>query len=113
VTAGTTDRPNSDGTWPLAVVNGQRSLECLGCGHCCKSGPCGLVWTVYPPEVTQKWSPVAWTCPELRQDGDRYRCGLILDAEGEEKTRRLTNLYIGAGCCAGLNSDRQRLARGR
>jgi len=39
------------------------------------------------------------------QDG-RYWCNEVLKAKGKEREKLKAWLYIGAGCCSPLNSDR-------
>jgi len=48
-------------------------------------------------------------CKGLRFDNDRYWCSLVEAADGLHKEWLLDGLAIGAGCCAALNSDRQRM----
>ena len=70
---------------------------CVGCGFCCKKAPCDVARRVFGP-VTQ--------CPALEYDGKRYWCGVVRKRpDGGYKEE----LYIGDGCCCGLNSDRQNI----
>lgn len=46
-------------------------------------------------------------CPELRWNGQRHLCGLVLDAGKQESERLKTSLAIGGGCCSPLNSWRR------
>jgi len=49
-------------------------------------------------------------CPSLVEKEGRFWCGMILEAETNGDTERAAwlreNLYVGAGCCSGLNSLR-------
>lgn len=74
--------------------------ECVGCGFCCKKTPCELAFRVYG-NVTK--------CPSLIWDKEakRYWCKIILDPIIGPKN--MDELYIGAGCCCGLNTDRDNI----
>lgn len=61
---------------------------CVGCGYCCIKVPCPLSVKLYGKD----------DCPALQWDGERYRCTLAEEYHAA--------LYIGAGCCAALNSWR-------
>lgn len=50
-------------------------------------------------------------CPSLVFKDDRYWCGEVLKAEGEELEKIKEGLAIGAGCCSPLNSDRQKMLK--
>ena len=76
---------------------------CLGCGYCCKKAPCSLAMS--------KHGAVA-PCPSLRFHDGRYWCGEVEDAKTEKERNFIVgNLYIGAGCCSSLNSDRRKKAK--
>lgn len=86
---------------PVAV--GAR--PCLGCGFCCRKARCWHGVEAYGPGDE---------CPGLRwvEGEGRYVCSLIVDAAPEEAGRLVASLFVGEGCCAGLNSERSRLAAG-
>lgn len=74
--------------------------RCVGCGYCCKKSTCY--------EGSQITSSGHGPCPFLSYDGQegRYWCGLVLQAPEERRRHLIGSLYIGAGCCSSLNSDR-------
>lgn len=76
--------------------------ECVGCGYCCRKVPCGLA-RMHHLEVKDLYDK-GQICPELRWDGKRYWCQVALDSE-EGKLR----IGTGTGCCANLNTDRQKI----
>ena len=88
-------------------------MPCVGSGYCCKKVICWEGMRVHGEEVEGP-------CPSLREVSwsglTVYRCGLVEDAEGNEKERLMESLAIGAGCCSALNTDRvpilRRLVRG-
>lgn len=96
------DEPNPDGSWPLAVVHGRAAAPCIGSGFCCKQRRCFL--------GARKHGPGA-DCPSLVERDGRHWCGELLAAGAEEATVIRRELYIGAGCCSALNSDRASLLR--
>ena len=98
----TEPEPKPDGTWPLAVIDGRKSRPCLGCGFCCKTALCA---------IAQRQGATESPCQFLENDGERYWCGLILKASPQEAIALRARLYIGAGCCSTMNSDRASLAR--
>ena len=66
--------------------------ECIGCGFCCRQAPCGLAVRWFGCNMDK--------CPALVWDGARWRCKLVSDGvEGAAEY-----LFIGAGCCSGLNT---------
>jgi Fe-S-cluster-containing dehydrogenase component len=67
---------------------------CLGCGFCCIKIPCGVAYLNHGSEIKE--------CPDLYWDGKRYKCKF---ADQSEKNKKI--LYIGEGCCAGLNTWRK------
>lgn len=74
---------------------------CVGCGFCCKKAPCSLAVRVF--NATD-------SCPMLVWDEEQHR--YFCDAcrkPGEIGARYREELYIGEGCCCGLNSDRQNI----
>lgn len=56
---------------------------------------------------SQIHGPVA-PCPSLVFRDGRYWCGLVLEADGNEKERLIDTLAVGEGCCSPLNTDRNR-----
>jgi len=90
------DHPDKDGFWPLD----QDASPCVGSGYCCKKAPC--------PLGVQLHGPIA-PCPSLVEKDGRHWCGEILRAPPEEAARLRQDLYVGAGCCSPMNSDRQRV----
>ena len=79
------------------MVEGAPPAPCVGCGYCCIKTPCSAALRLYPG-VTE--------CPELKWDGSRYQCGLMLKPGGIGQRYR-EELYAGAGCCCSLNSWRK------
>jgi len=75
-------------------------MICIGSGYCCWKAPCGEAVKIHK-DLT------SGPCPELRWNGERHMCGLILDADDEEKKRLMASLSIGQGCCSSLNSWRR------
>jgi len=65
---------------------------CTHCGKCCMGSPCGLARR-YGLRI-EPYKP----CPALRRIGTKYFCGLVLDAEGEERRHLEYVLKIGEGC---------------
>ena len=99
--------------------------KCIGCGFCCRKGPCGELFKYLSWEDDSLWrdnSKVLYTkpkrktikvdwekdgCPELRWNGDKWRCGLFVSAvRGRVKRAISDNLFFGEGCCCGLNTYR-------
>ena len=70
-------------------------MDCVGCGFCCIKSAC-MYEIMLHGNKTQ--------CPELIWDKKkkRYFCNLVLKKEINVKF-----LFIGEGCCCGLNSWRQ------
>jgi len=68
--------------------------QCMGCGYCCKKSLCVLAVTLLPDSVPEG------ECPFLYQEDDRYKCILAIHE------RWAKELYIGEGCCSGMNSVR-------
>ena len=81
------------------IIDGIETKDCRGCGFCCKKTPCDCARRVYGPVKK---------CPALSWDGKRYWCELCRKP-GEIGERYRAELYVGAGCCCGLNSDRQNI----
>jgi hypothetical protein len=72
---------------------------CVGCGYCCKKVPCSL--SVYL-HADKPWPH--HECPELIFRDGRWWCKIAL----EEPELAKEELYIGAGCCSPLNTERLR-----
>lgn len=70
---------------------------CIGCGYCCRKTTCHL------------GSPGGeFGCCWLQYNGEKWRCGLLSCEDLKEENEHLRNmLYIGGGCCAGLNDWRR------
>lgn len=68
---------------------------CVGCGYCCRESQCMIGIVCYGLKDV---------CPALYYDQHKakYRCKLV-----EVSTQAREQLYIGAGCCSPLNSDRR------
>jgi hypothetical protein len=64
---------------------------CNGCGVCCALSPCPLAYFLLRHREG--------VCPELRWQGERYVCGLIVAPRGWLRwlPRRLLLRWIGAG----------------
>jgi hypothetical protein len=78
-------------------IDGLQVKECVGCGHCCITARCVASYRVWPNGKD---------CPGLEWKDDRYNCKLA-SLPGELGIRYRAELYIGDGCCQGLNSWRQ------
>jgi len=66
--------------------------QCVGCGYCCITAKCSIGLFLYGQNGR---------CPALKWNGRRYLCELVdlfKDA-----------LAIGAGCCAPLNTWREKV----
>lgn len=74
---------------------------CLGSGFCCKQALCGVGVTRHG----LREGP----CPSLVDRDGRHYCGEVLAAQGLDRVHLERILYIGAGCCSPLNSDRARM----
>lgn len=70
---------------------------CIGCGYCCKKTPCILGVKLFG---------MVKPCAGLVFKDGRYWCKPVLEAKGADQKRLTENLYIGAGCCSPMNSDR-------
>lgn len=79
----------------------EKIKSCVGCGFCCKKAPCSLALRIFG-NVTE--------CPMLIWDENahRYWCDACRKG-GEVGARNRVELYIGEGCCCGLNSDRNNI----
>ena len=77
---------------------------CVGCGFCCSKSLCPLGSTHYGYERP---------CPALVFQDERYWCKFILEATAEHRQKLIAWLYIGDGCCCGLNSDRQTIIKNK
>lgn len=79
----------------LAALDLDRPARaCEGCGFCCKKAPCSIA----PAWTEAGCSALVWDA-----EANRYWCGLVLLGAPEVAEA----LYVGAGCCCGLNSDRR------
>ena len=82
------------------LLDGIPIRDCVGCGFCCRKGPCGLALQ-YNLWTNKKCSALVF------KDG-WYQCELLLVATGEVLESWKREPYIGEGCCCGLNSDRKK-----
>ena len=78
--------------------------KCVGCGYCCRKTPCGVVLGRPGGRKVPRMYEDGQACPELRWDGKRYFCQLVL---ANPDMKHL--LAIGEGCCSSLNSDRKKI----
>jgi len=86
---------------------------CLGCGFCCMKAPCGVLTDRVKAALEDGWPN---GCPELVFDEveGRHWCGVILSLKTATDREKLkTNLSVGEGCCAGMNSWRREPLRDR
>jgi hypothetical protein len=70
-------------------------VKCVGCGFCCMQSPCWVGQRLHGVGIKE--------CPSLywNEDSEMYRCKA---AEMSNSVKE--ELYIGDGCCPGLNSWR-------
>ena len=87
---------------PLPLYDGAR--PCVQCGWCCKKTPCGF----------GKMDESTKQCAELvdKHDGT-YDCRIYWEIIRGKDTSWKFSPAFGAGCCAGLNSDRHDLLERR
>lgn len=76
---------------------------CVGCSFCCRKARCGLALRLYGSGSRGE------RCPSLVYHDDRWWCKVIEHARGPLHEQYVAELYIGAGCCCGLNTDRQNI----
>lgn len=77
-----------------------RVFPCIGCGYCCRKGPCAL----------STWTSGSWRgCPDLRWDGKKWRCAhMLVPGKAGEEARN--TLAAGEGCSSPLfNDDRVKI----
>ena len=67
--------------------------DCVGCGHCCMTATC-VAGVIEGADATGRCRFLVW-------NGSRYVCDLVALFPGYAEL-----LYVGAGCCQGLNSWR-------
>lgn len=80
---------------------------CVGCGYCCRKGPCGLAWA-----RGAKPTPANPACPFLVELEGRFRCGVWVQTGEAERKAIADALAFGAGCCSPLgNTDREKMLR--
>jgi hypothetical protein len=85
-----------------SVINSDVAPKpCVGCGFCCKKAQCLLSVKIYGK---------ADVCPALVWDEgkNRYWCK-VCQIAGELGAKYKADLYIGEGCCCGLNTDRKNI----
>ena len=80
---------------------GYKVDPCIGCGWCCRKNPCPLAFKLHGDGITR--------CPDLEYNDGVWRCGAVMRAEGPLEDQYREILHIGAGCCANINSDRQKI----
>ena len=76
-----------------------QTKKCIGCGYCCRKGPCGQPSTEWD---NGKCSSLVWVA-ETRQ----WRCARVLTANARDRALVTQHLAIGAGCCSPLNTYRR------
>ena len=78
-----------------------KTKDCVGCGFCCKKAPCALANRIFGATES---------CPALKWDEEngRYWCD-ICKKDNIISAKYRVELYIGEGCCCGLNSDRNNI----
>jgi hypothetical protein len=81
-------------------IDGIEVKPCVGCGHCCRTGPCGLA------NKFNLWrKPEDGGCRALRWNGEKWRCNLV-----SMDSQYAADLYIGDGCSSSLfNTDRKNI----
>lgn len=79
----------------------RKVAACVGCGYCCKKAPCAAA-------ASRGRVSDAGECLELQHDGERYRCGFIIEPPAEGGDWWRSQLAIGAGCCSSLNTERKK-----
>lgn len=74
--------------------------DCLGCGFCCRQGPCGIA------ARTGTWrKPEKGGCRSLKWDGEKWRCVAL-----KVNPQYYRELAVGAGCSSSLfNTDREKI----
>ena len=83
--------------------------KCVGCGYCCRKATCALGavhFSRHSSGPKESLSP----CPYLVRLYGRSWCGLLLSAS-EEVRKDIEDgaLFVGAGCCSPLNTERSKL----
>ena len=86
-----------DTTQPL------QTRPCVGCGHCCRTAPCVAAVRIYGNGINTTG------CPALFHRDKRWWCKIVDHARGPLREQFVAELAIGAGCCSGLNTDRNRI----
>jgi len=93
----------TSGKYFMKKIDGIMPKNCVGCGHCCITARCQASMRVWPNGKN---------CPGLKWKDNRYVCELS-ELPGELGIRYRTELYIGEGCCQGLNSWRKNVIQRR
>lgn len=97
------DKPDENGIWPLYFNEDDGyAVPCIGCGFCCKEVRCEIGMRVHGP---------GRNCPSLVAKDGRHWCGEVEKAPPSEAAKLRASLYVGAGCCSSMNSDRRSLLR--
>lgn len=87
---------------PLELWEGAK--PCVHCGFCCKTTGCGF----------GTWDPALKRCTSLVEKPDgTYDCGKFEEIiNGADETWKFAPAF-GAGCCASMNGDRQKVIQRR
>jgi hypothetical protein len=84
----------------LAEYEGIQCRPCLQCGFCCKQTHCGF----------GSWDAEKKQCTKLIDNGDgTYGCSRYEEIIAMDPSRWAVAPAFGAGCCAPINEDRERL----
>jgi len=78
---------------------------CVGCGHCCMTGPCHLFLERHPIDaLSDGWKG----CPELVFKHGRHWCGIVIGCvDVKEMFLMMVELGVGFGCCSTFNTWRR------
>ena len=81
-------------------IDGLTVKDCVGCGFCCIKTPCDLARRLNP-SITSECTFLKWD-----DEKSRYVCGAYTNAKFTLQTQIKNELFIGEGCCCGLNTWR-------
>lgn len=94
----------------------KKTLQCIGCGYCCRKAPCGLAYGMFTrffgTDLSDSNIAILLKkfggCPFLIWDNTtkKWRCSLYKNAPKILKEEFRCQLAIGRGCCAPLNTYR-------
>lgn len=82
-------------------IDGVKIKECVGCGYCCITARCCTSLRIWPFTKGNE-------CPGLFWKGERYICKLAA-MDGPKGAEYRSELFVGAGCCANLNTWRNEI----